>query len=342
MTRRHWILGAAAMAQGRDGAPASTDRAIGKGLAWLLAQQSSDGGWHSRTYGLLRSGQSLTALIFDTLAMLGGRLDSRGDAALAEAAGFIRRHLNGEGGLGLADDVADYPTYATALALRGATRQKSTLFDTSRMISWLENRQFAEHSGWTRADAAYGGWGIGADVLPAPHPGHVDLSMTRFAIEALAAAGRTASSRVFERARTFLARCQNPDGGFFFSPVVTGANKAGDEGASFRSYGSSTADAILALRASGGDPTRALAWLQRHGQPVLPAGLEAPARQRYARGLRFYYAEAASQIQRTTDWRTPLLNEQRRDGSWINPEPLVKEDDPLIATALAIRALAAA
>jgi hypothetical protein len=33
---------------------------------------------------------------------------------------------------------------------------------------------------------------------------------------------------------------------------------------------------------------------------------------------------------------------QREDGSWANPEKLVKEDDPLIATAFAVRALTAA
>jgi hypothetical protein len=32
---------------------------------------------------------------------------------------------------------------------------------------------------------------------------------------------------------------------------------------------------------------------------------------------------------------------QRADGSWANPENLVKEDDPLIATAFAIRTLVA-
>ncbi len=338
MTRRHWIFATAGLAWGRDSAPES---AIGKGLDWLLSQQSPDGGWHSRTYGLLRSGQSITALIFDTLAMLGDRAGPRGEAALEKAATFIRRHLNAQGGLGLADDVADYPTYATALALRGAVRRNSTLFDTSRMISWLESRQFAERSGWTRADSAYGGWGIGAEILAAPHPGHVDLSMTRFALEALAGAGRPASDPVFERAKVFLARCQNPGGGYFFSPVVNDANKAGEESSSYRPYGSATADGILALRASGGDPAPARAWLRRHDSPVLPAGFDAPARRRYARGLRFYYAEAASQIARTGDWRGPLIREQRPDGSWSNPEPLVKEDDPLIATALAIRALAA-
>jgi hypothetical protein len=35
-----------------------------------------------------------------------------------------------------------------------------------------------------------------------------------------------------------------------------------------------------------------------------------------------------------------LISRQRSDGSWSNPEPLVKEDDPLIATGFAMRALA--
>jgi hypothetical protein len=34
-----------------------------------------------------------------------------------------------------------------------------------------------------------------------------------------------------------------------------------------------------------------------------------------------------------------LKRTQRADGSWANPEKLVKEDDPLIATAFAVRAL---
>jgi hypothetical protein len=38
--------------------------------------------------------------------------------------------------------------------------------------------------------------------------------------------------------------------------------------------------------------------------------------------------------------REDLRRVQRPDGSWANPENLVKEDDPLIATGFAIRALA--
>ena len=36
-----------------------------------------------------------------------------------------------------------------------------------------------------------------------------------------------------------------------------------------------------------------------------------------------------------------MIKTQRPDGSWANPENLVKEDDPLIATPLAVRALVA-
>jgi hypothetical protein len=35
-----------------------------------------------------------------------------------------------------------------------------------------------------------------------------------------------------------------------------------------------------------------------------------------------------------------LLKRQRDDGSWSNPAVLVREDDPLVATSLAMRALA--
>jgi hypothetical protein len=34
-----------------------------------------------------------------------------------------------------------------------------------------------------------------------------------------------------------------------------------------------------------------------------------------------------------------LLRVQRDDGSWANPETLVKEDDPLIATPFAVKAI---
>ena len=74
------------------------------------------------------------------------------------------------------------------------------------------------------------------------------------------------------RARVFLERSQNPDGGFFFAPVTPALNKAGQSAEGFVSYGTTTADGVLALRASGVPDSddrigRALAWLDRNHQP---------------------------------------------------------------------------
>jgi hypothetical protein len=77
-------------------------------------------------------------------------------------------------------------------------------------------------------------------------------------------------------------------------------------------------------------------------------GFIGEAYQRWPRGLAFYYAAASAQAFQSlkldggTGAIDGLLRTQRSDGSWANPENLVKEDDPLIATPFAIRALVAA
>ena len=45
----------------------SVDLALARAARYLWAQQSEDGGWHSTTYGLLGSGQSLTPSVLDAL-----------------------------------------------------------------------------------------------------------------------------------------------------------------------------------------------------------------------------------------------------------------------------------
>jgi hypothetical protein len=76
-------------------------------------------------------------------------------------------------------------------------------------------------------------------------------------------------------------------------------------------------------------------------------GFIGEAYQRWPRGLSFYYASASTQafgalhVKMGSLVSDSLKRTQRPDGSWSNPENLVKEDDPLIATGFAIRALAA-
>ena len=45
----------------------SRESALAAASKYLWSQQADDGGWHSHTYGLLRSGQSLTPFVLDAL-----------------------------------------------------------------------------------------------------------------------------------------------------------------------------------------------------------------------------------------------------------------------------------
>jgi len=125
---------------------------------------------------------------------------------------FLRRNTSAAGAVGMMDPLLyDYPNYATALAVQALRRAGRT---GGAQVAWLRTQQFSEAHGWRPADAAYGGWGMGGEPRVAPNAGHVDLSMTRHVLQALAAAGVPASDPAYARARVFVERCQNPDGGF--------------------------------------------------------------------------------------------------------------------------------
>jgi hypothetical protein len=303
-----------------------------RGVQYLWSQQAKSGGWHSQTYGLLRSGQSLTPLIVNALLDAG---TPSSDPRLQRALAFLARQIGPEGAVGLTAD--DYPCYATALTLRAFVRTRRP--GAEPLVAWLRTQQMSPENGWQPADIAFGAWGIGGAPRIAPNPGHIDISMTRHVLEALAEAGVPPSDPAMKSARTFIARCENPDGGFYFSTVETGANKAGE----YLSYGTTTADGMLCQLATGMDHTRTLRWLQANDSPSLPQGFTGP-RLRYAEGLRYYYADAATRAFRAAGTRraTPFKAPQQPNGSWRNAEPLVKEDDPLVATAFAISALALA
>jgi len=323
------------------------DSALQRGCQYLWNQQAEDGGWHSKTYGLLKSGQSLTPFVLDALLQSRCR---QPEAAVDRAIAFLKRNTNREGAVGKTDPLLyDYPSYSTALAVMAIRRAAKPDWrqTVAPMAAWLRTQQLSEAHGWKREDDAYGAWGMGGEPRTAPNAGHVDLSMTRHVLQALAAADVPSTDRAWSRARLFVERCQNPDGGFFFSTVVVDANKAGQDGASrYRSYGTATADGVLALLALGDSSSNdrvrtARRWLAEHDRPDGASGFMGEAYQRWILGLRFYYASASSEVFNNAS--TPLVAgleaSQLSDGSWRNPQKLVKEDDPLIATAFAVKAL---
>lgn len=345
------------------GARAASDAAesIRKGGDFLWAEQAEDGGWHSRTYELLRSGQALTPFVLNSLLQSEEPLSAAHKAQAARAVAFIKARLTEGGALGMANPILhDYPNYATALAVEALSRDAAEKPAAAKMIGYLHSQQFAG-AGWSKEHPAFGAWGMGGITRTPREPGHLDLSMTRNVLEALRNCEPKASAGAFDGALIFLSRCQNlndgGDGGFFFSTVVLEANKAGSESARFRSYGTATADGILALLACGVKPddTRvqsALQWLLAHHRTGAAPGFPDEITKHWDTGLQYYYYAALARVFKQlnihadldgrdlwSELRTFLIKSQHADGSWANDNFLVKEDDPLVATVFAISAL---
>jgi hypothetical protein len=150
------------------------------------------------------------------------------------------------------------------------------------------------------------------------------------------------------------------DGGFYFSPVVDAANKGrfsathnGEAAPHFRSYATATCDGILALLTAGVERddermVRAVEWLAAHDDLRYPQGVPTDYPEPWGDAIRFYHyavrAEAYAALDWPGDWRARLASivaqAQAEDGSFRNmTSPLMKEDDPLLCTALAVTAL---
>lgn len=206
-----------------------------------------------------------------------------------------------------------------------------------------------------------------------------NLSATLFTLDALRAAGVPADDPAIRKALVFVRRCQNfnddpqktesrfDDGGFFFiydDPVrnkagVAGTDKAGRD--RFYSYGSMTADGLRALRLCGVPDSdervqAARLWLEWNFSATRHPGTYAERPESQRNAVYYYYSASVSRafVERgiteveTKDgkvvWAEALADElikrQRDDGSWENPVDLVRENDPVVCTCLAVRALA--
>jgi len=358
-------------------APADSRTSLQHACDWLWARQAEDGGWHSETYGLMRSGQSLTPFVLHALLQVPEDRCPRPEGGVERALEFLRRHTSHDGCLGRSDpDIADYPNHATAWALRclvavGNDRDRPLI---RRMCDYLRAQQFGPESGVKPENFHWGGWGFGSES------GVMDIGHTRHALQALSEAGAL-DEETSQRAQDFLRLMQrhpdewraqpevpgitavtNPesfDGGFYFSPTDLAMNKGGHETAAdgrnawFRSYATATCNGVLALLAAGVavDDQRVAAatkWLDEHPGLESPAGVPADAPTPWYAALHYYHlavrAEAWAATGKKGEWRAEIARHlkplQRQDGSFINDQsPLMKENDPILCTALAVVAL---
>ncbi len=338
-------------------------------IDFLLSKQLGDGGWRSETYGQLRGGAANTALVVYALAHLPDDERKPIQPRIDRAIVFLLKGLDEQGFIRQSDGSADYPTYDTALlvtALHRMGMKDAHQPAIGRMVDYLKRSQQTARQGWAKDHPDFGGWNqTGGETPDAKIEGMTNIAITSVALEALHAAGAL-DEEVKVMAIGYVSRCQNlpGDGGFFFTTRTDHfLNKAGSyrdgNAVIARSYGTATADGIAALLAAGvakDDPRvkAGLRWLgERTAIHAVPfeavAGQVTPEETEFVRGLRFYYLLALARTRRAlpgdalsvqrAKLREHLTKEQQPDGSWRNDNNMMREDDPLIASAMALAAM---
>lgn len=348
---------------GDDGVRASVKAAANLGLHWLLQQQDEDDGWHSETYGNMRGGAGNTALALAALAEWPEGTEVATETAYERGVRFLTTKADAQGLARPPTEIADYPVLTTALLLSALSRRP--MADTEELRQRLCQGLLAVQRGganeWPEDDPDFGGWGMTGDHAPdAESSSPSNISATAAALYALDSQ-QALTPAACKNALKFLERCQWPDkddenaGGFAFTARPEDPlNKAGSretETGLVRAhpYSTTTCDGVSALVACG--VTRkdrrlstSLDWLSRN------ADSNDARPPNFRKGLMFYEAQAWADVCRAiNDPRLlpahdrhvqSLLNSQQSDGSWVNSQVDMREDDPLIATAFALRALA--
>ncbi|TWT34328.1 prenyltransferase/squalene oxidase repeat-containing protein [Blastopirellula retiformator] len=337
---------------------------VDQAIDWLIAHQSADGAWRSRTYSELRSGIGTTALAALALVRSWKATEPKVVSALGKGVQFLKDQFSRDDSLGVG---ADYPTYVAAMLIMVLIELESTSERElrERLVTQLIDRQRIGRHGYLPGDADFGGWAPGLEVKADPSAAAANISITSHVLQALRAADAI-TPEMRTSAETYLRRLQYNDpqsklvGGFTYTAAFDSPlNKAGFDVATNGKrhalpYHSATCDGLLALAAC--DPHRQdnsfrLATSALAAMP-LPRLSRAPVDvgqiDRVQGGLFFYAAAALSRLPsltttghaRLTVWHS-LRRSQQVDGCWRNPLPWMREDDPLVATSFAIEAMSA-
>src|SRR4030095_5883465 len=346
--------------------------ALQSAIAFLMAKQSEDGAWRSDQYSAFRDGDALTPLVLWVLETAG---DSPASSAIARGRRWLERLTAKQATLTEPWTNLRYPLFTAAYSAQFL----AAIGDAGRASLWadlVERLRIQESLGWPAGDPACGAWSDSPIPPVLPKGVHLlpdmlapNLSATVLGLQALAATGRQSRCAA---ALPFIERCQNyspgavdplDDGGFFFAIDDPIRNKAGVVSADaekrprFRSYGSATCDGLIGLQACGvaHDHPRWLAaadWLKRNVRGMEHAGSWPHSRAAARESLVFYYAQALADTMsmmapENSVWATrqgkalahDVVQRQDDDGSCRGCTPDSCEDDAILATAFAVRAL---
>jgi hypothetical protein len=295
-------------------------------VSWLLKQQSSDGAWRSETYGAFRDGRALTPVVLRALAN-----ERAAEAACRKACAWLLENREAL--------LEEYPVHLASAILESSVR----LPNLKPLIVAAKDRllelRCRESGGWSYSTAMPPTTG---DLSPMQQP---NLAATVMAIDGLRAAGLLADDPVLRKALAFVLSCQNyghgefDDGGFFQMADDPARNKAGIAGTDregrvrYRSYASATSDGVRALLICGQSHSSLRVQATKDWLQSFP--------DRNPADLKYYTARS---LAKSGLLSLGLLNElaagQAADGSFRNPAGEMREDCPVVATALMLEALA--
>lgn len=337
------------------------ESAIGRGFDFLKSSQDRAGGWTPKY------GPAITALVAHAFAQ--DARYGRKHPIVRQSVERVLQSRQNDGGIytpGM--NLANYQT-SIALMLLAAIDDPAHKPVIAGAQKYLASLQYDEAESVDGSNSWYGGAGYTEKKRP-------DLSNTQMMVEALHASGLPPSDPVYQKAVTFISRCQNlaatndqpfaksgsNDGGFIYSAANEGESKASEEvrelpQRELRSYGTMTYAAFKSLLYAGidrKDPRvrAAYEWIRKHY--TLDGNANMPAAQS-KQGLYYYYHVFARALNawgepvitdaqgREHPWRVELcrklLSLQRDDGSWVNEADRWNEGDPNYVTALAILSL---
>jgi squalene-hopene/tetraprenyl-beta-curcumene cyclase len=342
--------------------------AIDRGLAWLLANQNSNGWWSSPDYPALTA-LPLTAFMGEPT----DRYHANPTAAITNGYAWLLASAQPDGSIHR-DKLVNYNTSVSMMAFVMA---RNPAYDDllRRARRYLIGAQLDLDEPGTADNAMDGGFGYASTNKQA------DLSNTILALEAIRATERLGRDANLVGARElnwnaaihFIQNCQNlpgtnkqswvstdpkDAGGFIYMPGTPARSMAGGvtnaEGrVALRSYGSISYAGLLSYiyaELKPDDP-RVVAvkdWLRVNytldenpgmGDSGLYYYLHLMTKGLNAAGLDQIQAKDGRQIDWRHDVAMRLINLQKRDGSWVNSNNRWMEQDPCLITAYSVLSL---
>ena len=351
------VLAVVARAQEKaaGGSEAQRQQIVDRAIEYLRKKGQDEDGLFSG-----KAGPGVTALALTGAMRNGVSVD---DPMVAKGLKALESFVKPDGGI-YGDRLKNYETCVAIVAFKEANgdgRYDTLLANADKYVRGL---QYGPARDTDKDNPWYGGAGYGGSGRP-------DLSNTTFLIDALKAGGSDADSEAIQRALVFVSRCQNlkgyndtkygplvDDGGFYYALPSERENPQTSDrftaDGGIRSYGAMTYAGYKSLIYAGlteNDPRVKAAhdWIQEHYTLGDNPG-------QGDSGLYYYYhafaaALNAAKLQdvnspngQSHDWRSDLISElakrQQADGSWVNSDRRWMENDPNLATAFSLIALA--